>query len=56
MFKSPKKSQQHYYDDQEMAAEGSYYLSDKDFKALQKKAKKEYKKGNKKQYKNSTDW
>ena len=40
MFKFTKKLQQH-YDEQEIGAEGSIYLTDKDRKALQKKAKKE---------------
>jgi hypothetical protein len=55
MFKNTKKLQQ-YYDEQEIGAEGSIYLSDKDRKILQKKAKKDVKRGGKKSHRNESEW
>ena len=55
MFKYTKK-QQHYYDDQEFVVDGQFYLSEKDRKALQKKAKKEFKRGSKKYNRNESQW
>jgi len=56
MFKNTKKLQQ-YYDEQELGADGSIYLSDKDRKALKSKAKKEVKRGgNKRVRRNESEW
>jgi hypothetical protein len=55
MFKNTKKLQQ-YYDEQEIGAEGSVYLSDKDRKILQKKAKKEVKRSGRKAHRNESEW
>lgn len=56
MFKNTKKLQQ-YYDEQDIGAESKYYLSEKDQKALQKKAKKEARRAKvKKVYRNESEW
>lgn len=50
------KKQNHYYDEQELDEGASYYLSEKDKKALQKKVKKESKRSGKKVHRNEPDW
>ena len=55
MFKNTKKLQQ-YYDEQELGAEGSVYLSDKDRKNLKSKAKKEVKRSGKRVRRNESEW
>lgn len=50
------KKQNRYYDEQELDESTNFYLSQKDKKALQKKAKKEFKRGGKKVYRNESDW
>lgn len=56
MFKNTKKLQK-FYDEQEIGADGSFFLSEKDRKLLQKKAKKEIKRGSgKKARRNESEW
>ncbi len=54
MFKSTRKLRQ-YYDEQELASESSYFIPEKDVKALQKKARKEAKRAGKKSYRNESE-
>lgn len=55
MFKNTKKLQQ-FYDEQTLNEEEQIYLSDKDRRALQKKAKKEVKRSGKKPNRNEPEW
>lgn len=56
MFKNTKKLQRQ-YDDQELGAESNFYLTEKDQKALRKKAKKESKRDSyKKIHRNESGW
>lgn len=54
MFKSTKKLRQ-YYEEQDLASESLFYLSEKDYKAIQKKAKKEARRSGKGVHRNESE-